>query len=382
MIGFVEEYALGKALDYATRKAIGVVGRQRLVLHFNRFLPHAAGTLAEKYLQKDATTELIEFYENVLPVSITLGGKEIQLPFELVLAPFPVGSFVEQPISICFTDQAYKPPPSIDVYTSSVKAEARGRGLYDGNVVRLRKLENNSGGATIYVETAKYFDSLATNFAMDHKPTGRLQSLRDHLHGPIKAFNAFHDDVLVNHIGLVCMIETADGQLVVQIRSRDVANRPWTRSSSVSGVLDLFDLKSIGSHKKIALKDVALGICREAFEEIGVLIEDAHFLGLFREMLRGGKPELYFFARSRESFSEIVEARRYAQDKGESINLEGFDFRSQNNAPNRVSAKDFISAFDQRVLGILSAVEKTANMTLIAGTVLAAAYIHRTNLLP
>jgi len=95
------------------------------------------------------------------------------------------------------------------------------------------------------------------------------------------------------------MFETSDGMLVAQRRSSFVANRPHTVSASVSGALDWSDLpQKSESGAVLALSDLVRGAFRESLEELGAEPEALRYLGLVREYLRGGKPELYFFART------------------------------------------------------------------------------------
>lgn len=378
--GFIAAYILGKVLDYATGRAVSYTGKSKLVLHFNRLVPSAPGTIAERYLQKDTSSELVAFYENELPIQVSVGQQVVQLPYTLSVAPVGSGLWEEQSIRFEVDSEMHVPDPALDIYALPIRRRAeKDPRLWDGDVVRLDGLLQEGRNSHLKFKKAKYFDAITTNYAMDHKPPGQEHSLRELLHGRTKAFGPFEGSRLLNEIGIVCMIETIDGQLVVQIRSSDVAVRPWTRSSSMSGDMDFFlDVNNLQQSDSYELSQLARAAFRETLEELGIQVERFYFLGLFREMLRGGKPEIYLYAPVGESFSQVQSAhRKHAKDHRESLELESVDFRSMSPRSGETEAYAFLREFDQRVINALGRVSGTANMTLIAGILFTAGHIHR-----
>lgn len=199
-------------------------------------------------------------------------------------------------------------------------------------------------------------NSLATNFAMDFKPKDIKKTLREHLSEQSGQLCRINKSPLVNHIGVICMVESADGFIIVQKRSSGIANRPNTFSSSVSGALDW---KDFSSGKEAHLE----GAVREGVEELGIILHDIEFLGLVREFLRGGKPEMYFYTKSKYSFEEIKNNWTKAKDRQESDRLSGYHLDTANSS-------NF--TFQKNICDIIENVGNKANLTLVAGLLLLA----------
>jgi hypothetical protein len=236
--------------------------------------------------------------------------------------------------------------------------------LFNGQVASLRSISSNdSGDWELVLAAGSYFEALATNFAMDHRPNNREQSLREFISRRTGRLGDLEESPLVNHLGVVCMVESLDGKLVVQERSHMVANRPNSLSSSVSGALDWSD---IGARSEWTIEGISLGVLRESLEELGVKSESVWFLGLIREYLRGGKPEAYFYAKSDCTFDEIEAERKTAKDRRESKKLVPYEIHTEllDGSPKE------IIAYHERVVRVLEKIGPRANLTLIAGVCL------------
>jgi hypothetical protein len=105
--------------------------------------------------------------------------------------------------------------------------------------------------------------------------------------------------------------------------------RPDELCSSASGAIDFEDdvQDRIASIKTLA----DLPIHRETKEELGYEVADSigesKFLGLTRELIRGGKPELFFVANSPLSWDEIMRSFEKCKDnKKESVEILPFDY--------------------------------------------------------
>lgn len=262
---------------------------------------------------------LLRFYSAATPLSMPMGEEEHALPVEMVVPP-GTEKLEDEPLLFRITTEAFRPPESIDPYVRAVSEELlkeldTNSRLYDGRVASLRKLEKTDEGWIADLCPASYFDALATNFrGMDLQPEGEPCTLRELLHGRTKALEPFHQSPLVNHLGIVCLIETADRKLIVQERSDAVANRGLTLSASVTGAIDFQDVehaRQLQGGNLLSLSALArVALAREAMGELGIGIEQIRFLGLIREFERGGKPELYFYARSPLAFSNVVHAAK------------------------------------------------------------------------
>ncbi len=327
-----------------------------------------AGAYAERYLLL-TSPQLCDFYYAETPLSYTFGRSQYRLPMSLLIAPTTDGPATEEKIRIKTTTIPFTVPQRISIYTTPLLEYLRtGKDsrLFDGQVVSLRSVSKNEVGEwELMVATGSYFEGLATNFAMDHRPRNLTQSLRMFISGENGQLGNIAKIPLVNHMGVICMIESQDGMLVVQERSANVANRPNTLSSSVSGALDWSD---VCSQSEWAIEGLSMGILRESFEELGVKPENVWFLGLVREYLRGGKPEVYFYAKSDCTFYEIEAKRKTAKDRKESKKLIPCELHTNLLDPSTSSKLKFYD----RVVRILEDVGKRAILTLVAGVCLLA----------
>lgn len=358
---FVCEYIAGHALDGAAR-ALAPAAK----LFVDKTASWLAKTYTDRYVTLDGP-ELLAFYSNERPLAIGIGGRNYVLAASLLHRPITGGLLSAQLLQFTQDSGRFAPPSSIDAYVASTKARIeQDRRLWDGKVIRLAALQSNEAR----IQPASYFDSLATNFAMDNVPSGRAESLRQFSQRR-GSLGDLHSSPLVNHIGVVCMVETADGMIVAQHRSKDVALRPRSTSASVSGVLHWDDIARLPHASGVRLDSMLQGALREAEEELGTDLHDCRYLGLIREFQRGGKPELYFFAKSLLSFHQIETCWRKAKDRSESISLLPFEFHSARTAGNHNS----LFQFQERVGSVLERADADANFTFTAGVLLSANHV-------
>ncbi len=170
------------------------------------------------------------------------------------------------------------------------------------------------------VQSVCYEHYLHTNLVLDAQSKGKKTTLRDYLHsqGELESLN---DSPLANNLGINILLFTADGSLIMQKRSRKVAFRTGELCPSVSGTMTLIDL---GDDSERSLDSIPK--LREAFEELGIHRKDIpldqlHFLGVTRELIRGGEPEIFFFGKTDLSEKEVKKKRENARDKFESEDL-------------------------------------------------------------
>ena len=304
LIELVLSYFLKKGADAALTTGFPIVKR----LYSENIVPWWKWSLADTYLSLTGT-ELQSFYAHEELIDVCLGDQSILLPATMACKPKHDGDLDRQCITLLYSERHFIVPESIYPHIKPVKEKIKKYNkFFNGHVVRFSHLKRDYGNNLILLCPAYYFDSLCTNFAMDHRPKGRGQSLREFLHGKQHKLESFDESQLVNHIGLVCMVESADGMLVFQNRSSEVANRRRTISSSVSGALNKLDVPMALPGKVLTLKDITSGLFRETLGELNVEVNSVRFLGVIREFLRGGKPEFYFFAMSNSSLDGIKSA--------------------------------------------------------------------------
>lgn len=357
-------YAAEKALD-AVFKATAPKVRRLFAEGVHR---RRGGTLADRFLLLEGKS-LAAFYRNEKLIEITVAGETFVLPAVFVHEPADDGQLSQQELEFAVSAEPFAVKAALDAYVEPVRSLAqKDSRLFDGKVVRLAALTRTGG----VLSSAGYFDALATNFAMDHKPAGRADSLRQFVHvdGHLEPLD---ESSLVNHIGIAIMVETSDGMLVAQRRSSRVANRPRSISASVSGALNWTDIWQAGDGVAPLSTFLLRGAYREALEELGIGIEsdDVRYLGTIRELLRGGKPEVYFFARTPVASRELAQRRKHAEGRHETKALDFHELHSE-----RVESTESARyQFQRRVEHILQQTGDSANFTFVAGTLLIASYV-------
>ena len=148
-----------------------------------------------------------------------------------------------------------------------------------------------------------YLSSMVTNRAMDYD-LGSGLTIR-------KAFSSGNkltplcDSNLSNHLGFNGMVVSSDGMCPLVYRGDDVSIGKRTYGNSVGASLKtkyaleegLFTLEGLIKAIKYEIKD-ELAI---ELDDIG----DIHFLNAYRELVEGGKPQLFFFVEINREYIEI-----------------------------------------------------------------------------
>lgn len=215
-------------------------------------------------------------------------------------------------------DQYFVIPDGVRALTDTLFRELQKKLKEYTNETNLRIVDIHCDGnkVDIYVQPTYYESYLRTNLVLDAKPKNHPDSLRSQLHVDGK-LERLKDSPLANLAGINSLIFTADGSIVLQKRSRRVALRRGELSPSGSGTLAFVDVPSERTLVEILHQ-------REVFEEIGISHEDistTQFLGITRELIRGGEPEMFFFATTRLSESDIREKWKRAPDRWEARRL-------------------------------------------------------------
>jgi 8-oxo-dGTP pyrophosphatase MutT (NUDIX family) len=333
---------------------------------FSESLTEAQWPLVSGYSPLSAS-DLVAFYANALIVHERVADEIFAVPGSLAAELKPGGKLGEQPIEFALIGGEFRTDSAIEPFVLPIREEAERRKFeleLDNRVVL--RVCGVRGAAEILVQRAKYFDGLATNFYMDHRPAGRSQSLREYLQSPGKTLAPLHGSKLSNHLGVVCMVETADGMLLGTQRGKGVAKRAETLSASASGTVDFTNDVEHLKGNRFGVITVALAAMRELREELGADGGTVRFLGMFREFLRGGHPDMYFYARTPLSAAAVRERWLTASHRHEVSDLKPLEFLSDLVGPDSLSRL----AFERRVKRILEENAAAADLTFVTGTLL------------
>ena len=283
-----------------------------------------------KYLNLSPEELKKRYYEETL-ISLSIGQEYFELPqtwvFDNTERRLPLSSFE---LIVDETSPEYKIPLQIGSKASTlleIQKKLQKRQLFDSTTIRLNGIKESDGQVYLLVSKAHYFDYLATNFSIDALLQGWSKSLRDTVH-PYPRLCKLEESLLANHVGIGVLVFTADGFLVLPVRSRAGVNiRRGEIGPSISGATN-FNRDIINN-----LSNLVSPCLREGTEELGIetsnfSISDTALLGITRELLRGGKPELFFSTTLDITANELRETFRKAEHRYETSQIKLFEFRS------------------------------------------------------
>ncbi|KPA23476.1 hypothetical protein shim_00840 [Shimia sp. SK013] len=321
-----------------------------------------------------SSEELIDLYgAKNPPYRILIGETDWSFAATRELNPTGNGAIDKQEVFIKYHDEWFELEHHLNWLTAdrlkALEAASKVEDLFNGDPFRIIDIQSDGDRSLINVGRCKYFDSLRTSFAMDFVLPSEGKSLREILHGSAGTFGPLSNSKLPNHMGLVVIIETLDGQIVVQKRSTKVQIRPGTLSASVSGTFEKNDLST--SSEPLRLVEAISGVVREMHGELGgqysYSSDNFFFLGLMREFRRGGFPDFYFYYRSPLTFTEIEANSTHAEEIFEVESVLGFYLGSTQLLENYEEEKH---NFDMRMNRLMHDIEGKANLTLSLGLAL------------
>jgi hypothetical protein len=172
------------------------------------------------------------------------------------------------------------------------------RHWHNGRLLRLSSVDSSLAGLALRVCATYYEDVSRTHLCLDARVKTGERTLREVLH-PDGALCRLDESRFANALGVNFLIFTADDKLVISRRSKRVVVAPEMLGPAVAGDFDAIDPTVEGRLETSRL-------LREPFEEIslteGDLVDGSlRFLGLGRDLGRGGKPESFFVAHTRLS---------------------------------------------------------------------------------
>ena len=215
------------------------------------------------------------------------------------------------PIRLAVDHRPWLPSPTtLDRMAPAMGTLQQDPRRFDGTLVALRGLRRDGGMWRGELRPVSYFHARAAESLLDaagvrdqHRVQGRLPAIGD---GP-----------LATDLGVVVRLSTQDGQLVLQRRGLGLDWRPGMLSVSASGSLEPGpDLRG----DRVDRTDLLRGAARELEEEVGISPQDGvkmRFVGVYRELARGGKPEIYVRAEVAMNADEVCDRQRTARDADE-----------------------------------------------------------------
>jgi hypothetical protein len=188
----------------------------------------------------------------------------------------------------------------------------RGRPLYDGFLYHFKKFKFLDDRLTIWFQESSFYQYVLTNLAMEIYSKHEMKTLRDLLEpGEKGRLRPIEQSLCANGLGIGCIVRSSDGKFVVVWRSDKVSNAKLSYAPSASGTMKLGEFPKQGSTPSIFQ---AARI--QLWQEMSVSPRSTkriRFLGITRELERGGQPDGHFYAEVDLSFEELVKLREKAE---------------------------------------------------------------------
>lgn len=207
---------------------------------------------------------------------------------------------------------------AFDIYKAD--AVARGKAFYSTKTARICAL-NHLTGPVLKFQPTSYFDYVKTNMAMDYEDLVS-GTLREEVHGK-GILEPLSRSKLANHTGVSGLVFSNDGKMIIQKRSPKVFTNPNQLSPGFSGTLTANDIAQLFKKGTLQSNLHEVDVLRELVEELGVDevgVVNRCFMGLSRELLRGGLPELFYAVDLNMSADEVLGC--FAKDReGETLSM-------------------------------------------------------------
>lgn len=219
---------------------------------------------------------------------------------------------------IVISDRAdrYTPPRFINENALLLMGAHETSAYNNGFTIRLRDLDYENGRLTLYTERTQYYDMLITNRCMDYKMNGDV-SIRG-VYEFESTVSELADSKLSNQIGINGLVLTTDGYLLVEKRG----NKKSVWKNKFAQPISLAMKKSdvilgadglIGAGEKDAnacFAKIVLGTVKKNFgiteKDILGFDVDKNLLGVARDLLEGGKPNIYFYVTVNMTAKELA----------------------------------------------------------------------------
>ena len=217
---------------------------------------------------------------------IKKNNKKIYLPQKILIGPWEAKEYFDK-IHVKLKNQNFRPPYKNEKCLKFYIKE----GDFNGENARLVSYDKND--KIMIFQGAYYFDWIMTNLALDFDRSP-LPTLREEtsISGKLQPLE---DSPLANITGINGLLFSNDGYMIYQKRNTKVLVRPNQLCSGFSGTVDKIDIEHLVKLENPVLSK--MDTAREAVEEIGIFrqhIKGIEFLGLTRELIRGGTPELFY----------------------------------------------------------------------------------------
>ena len=201
----------------------------------------------------------------------------------------------------------------------------------NSNTIRLNDFDYNKETDEMVLKTGRstYYHMLITNRCMDYRFANGM-SIRE-VYEYDKEICPLDRSKFGNQIGINGLVVTADNYILVEKRDRKKITWKNKFAQSISLAMKVDDMKihrwdELKNTPEVLQEKVSEIIQKTVQSNFGLLPVDDYeefkmshnFLGLARDLLEGGKPNLYFFLRTKHNAAKLLEImERNVRDKTE-----------------------------------------------------------------
>lgn len=220
------------------------------------------------------------------------------------------------------TDDDFKLPSFVKENMLKLMEAHKTSKISNSVTIRLKDFEYNGDTLVLKTERTKYFDMLMTNRCMDYRPDG-LISVRDVFESD-KRVTPLKKSELGNQIGINGLIITRDGYLLLEKRGykKAIWKNKFAQPISLAmkrndtGLADGEIFDGTPETANAVFKKIVLRTVKDNFglteNDIYKFDMSSNFMGIARDLLEGGKPNMYFYVLVDKTRDELAQ---YLQDK-------------------------------------------------------------------
>lgn len=239
-------------------------------------------------------------------------------------------------LNVRFLKAKYTPPirikehceQSVDLFKKIGRIKKDSNNEWENNET-IKITDFNLEKKEVVIQPATYFDQVGTNLTLDWA-SGCLEespsaTLRNNIEKTVDgALPRLKNSVLANTLGVAAVIVSRGEDVLIPIRGYEQAvmvDRKGKFHCSASGVF-AWD-KSDASSVNVDFDFFIDGMAKEIHSETGLLKEECTItpLAFSRELIRGGKPQLFFVAETNVSMEELKTRMSNAEEHWEFISI-------------------------------------------------------------
>lgn len=227
------------------------------------------------------------------------------------------------------SNEPHKLPSFIIKHADELLLAHKNSSTRNNNTIRLNDFDYDGENLTLRTQRSTYYHMLITNRCMDYSFANGL-TIRN-LYEYQSRICPLHKSKFGNQIGINGLIITSDGYVLLE--KRDHKKTTWKNkfAQSISLALKADEIVSdktgvIGNKTEDAAEGLKRVIQKTIRKNFGITEKDCepfvletNFLGLARDLLEGGKPNLYFFVETTCTAEDLAKKMKETAGSVESI---------------------------------------------------------------